>query len=635
MIQKKLIDFSCCTVPIILEILSVKIDCVNEKNEVINNGTGTLFSNGGSYYILTAAHCIQLDDTTNHFDTTNIRISLPRFDYTIEVNDVLIFNPEDEIDFALLSVKIDTDIFPVDFDYENGIRFIRNDGILAGKYLYAYTSINPEGRMFTIHMVSSDTYAIEDGISTNGADFLSAMKGSSGGGIFVDFNNRIYCLGYVKSHISGVNKLDDIKICRIPNDISKILGCQFLKQSVQDVSLIDRETDKKATETDSLLMGNAAQPHSKITTASKPHPQAIDLGLSVKWASCNVGATKPEEPGGYFAWGETEEKKVKGYDWITYVHCNGSSNSCQNLGSDIAGTKYDVAHLVWGESWMMPTPEQFKELLDNCDCNWVDQNGVKGCEFRSKRNNERIFLPAAGYYLNNDPHDVGRSGRYWSSINHSPCYSHYLYLDKSDIADLTICSRDNGLCIRPILSHPQVIDLGLSVKWASCNLGATKPEEYGDYFAWGETEEKKIYNEKTYVHNVGRLIKSYRNLGGDIAGTQYDVAHVKWGDNWRMPTIEQIKELLNNCDTEWIEINGVKGRKFTSKCNGKSIFLPAAGYRDGSSLIYAGMDGLYWSSAQGPSCSGYAYYLSFLSGNAYWSSGYRYNGRPVRPVSRI
>ena len=94
--------------------------------------------------------------------------------------------------------------------------------------------------------------------------------------------------------------------------------------------------------------------------------------------------------------------------------------------------------------------------------------------------------------------------------------------------------------------HPLAIDLGLpsGTKWASCNVGASKLEEYGSYFAWGEAEEKKIYNEKTYAHKVGLLIKSFRDLRGDIAGTKYDVAHMKWGDNWRMPTVDQIKELL-------------------------------------------------------------------------------------------
>ena len=180
----------------------------------------------------------------------------------------------------------------------------------------------------------------------------------------------------------------------------------------------------------------------------------------------------------------------------------------------------------------------------------------------------------------------------------------------------------------------EVIDLGLpsGTKWASCNVGATKPEEYGGYYAWGETEEKEFYDKSTY--------KFYQddecvNIGSDISGTNYDVAHVKWGGNWCMPTLDDIKELLDNCTYEWTTLNGVYGRKFTSNINGNSIFLPAAGYRWYGDLYYAGEYGIYWSSAQYPDYSYYAYYLYFGSGYAYWLSYlYRYYGRSVRPVIR-
>ena len=234
MSQKKLIESSYCPNPSQLEVISVKIECVNEKNEVLNNGTGTLFSNSGSYYVLTAAHCIQLDDTANHCDKTNIRVSLPRFNTpAMEVGDVLIFYPKDKIDFALLSVKIDTDNFPVDFDYENGIRFISKDEFSTNTCLYAYTSTEPEGRMFKIHMVSSDTYAIDDDISASGADISNVMKGSSGSGIFVGYDEWICCLGYVKSRKIESNKLDDIKIFRIPKEINDKLAYPILLPTIQ------------------------------------------------------------------------------------------------------------------------------------------------------------------------------------------------------------------------------------------------------------------------------------------------------------------------------------------------------------------------------------------------------------------
>ena len=184
-----------------------------------------------------------------------------------------------------------------------------------------------------------------------------------------------------------------------------------------------------------------------------------------------------------------------------------------------------------------------------------------------------------------------------------------------------------------IINHPRMIDLGLpsGTKWASCNVGASKPEDFGGYFAWGETEEKNVYSENTYKYYQN---DKFVSLGSDISGTEYDVAHVKWGGKWCMPTLDDIKELLDNCTSEWTTLNGVNGRKFTSKINGNSIFLPAAGLRWRGDLYYAGEDGYYWSSTQYPDLSGGAYYLDFYSGTADWGYGSRLNGQSVRPVVR-
>lgn len=185
-------------------------------------------------------------------------------------------------------------------------------------------------------------------------------------------------------------------------------------------------------------------------------------------------------------------------------------------------------------------------------------------------------------------------------------------------------------------NHPHLIDLGLpsGTKWACCNVGATKPEEYGGYYAWGETEEKSYYDWSTYIHCDGSS-ETCHNLGSDISGTEYDVAHVKWGSDWVMPTHDEQMELHNNCTSEWTTLNGVEGRKFTSKINGNSIFLPAAGDRWDGDLLFAGEGGDYWSSTQGPDSSDYACSLGFFSGYVYWSDYYdRYGGHSVRPVVR-
>ena len=180
-------------------------------------------------------------------------------------------------------------------------------------------------------------------------------------------------------------------------------------------------------------------------------------------------------------------------------------------------------------------------------------------------------------------------------------------------------------------NHPHAIDLGLpsGTKWACCNVGADKPEAYGGYYAWGETEEKNYYYWSTYIHCDGSS-STCHDLGSDIAGTQYDVAHVKWGGSWVMPSLDQIKDLLDNCTSEWTTLNGVNGRRFTGK-NGGTFFLPAAGDRWDDGLYGAG--GYYWSSSQYPKGSNRAYSFVILSYNAEWASGSRYFGRPVRPVA--
>ena len=186
-------------------------------------------------------------------------------------------------------------------------------------------------------------------------------------------------------------------------------------------------------------------------------------------------------------------------------------------------------------------------------------------------------------------------------------------------------------------NHPHAIDLGLpsGTKWACCNVGADKPDAYGGYFAWGETETKDTYSLENYKHYDGSE-ESCHNIGDDIAGTEYDVAHVKWGGSWVMPSETQMNELKDNCTSEWTTVNGVPGKIFNG-VNGGSIFLPAAGYRCYVGLIFAGSYGDYWSSTQDPSRSNYAYNLGFGSGDVdEYDDGYysRNLGHSVRPVSR-
>lgn len=179
--------------------------------------------------------------------------------------------------------------------------------------------------------------------------------------------------------------------------------------------------------------------------------------------------------------------------------------------------------------------------------------------------------------------------------------------------------------------HPHLIDLGLpsGTKWACCNVGAEKPEDYGGYFAWGETKEKTSYTEENYLDGKGT---SY-DIGKDIAGTQYDAATANWGSQWVMPNKEQMEELKNSCTSEWTTENGVNGRRFTGP-NGASVFLPAAGSRWYDDLGGAGSRGYCWSSSLSELRTYDAWYLTFISGSVYTGYSDRYDGRSVRPVHK-
>ena len=188
----------------------------------------------------------------------------------------------------------------------------------------------------------------------------------------------------------------------------------------------------------------------------------------------------------------------------------------------------------------------------------------------------------------------------------------------------------------------EYVDLGLSVKWATCNVGASKPEEYGGYYAWGETEEKSEYDLDTYKwynRSSDALTKycTYSKYGRVDNKTTLepsdDVAHVKWGGSWRMPTKDEIEELHDKCSWTWTTVNGVNGYKVIGP-NGNSIFLPAAGNRSGTGLRYRGTEGYYCSSSLfGGYCyNSYSLYFN-VSGHDWYLSG-RHMGISVRPVSK-
>ena len=195
----------------------------------------------------------------------------------------------------------------------------------------------------------------------------------------------------------------------------------------------------------------------------------------------------------------------------------------------------------------------------------------------------------------------------------------------------------NSVGICPDQHHPHMIDLGLpsGKKWACCNVGASSPEKYGGFYAWGETSEKNVYDWSTYIYCDGSWETCY-DIGDDISGTNYDVAHVhgKWGGNWRMPNMSEAKELFSYCSHEETYYNGVNGYMFTG-LNGNSIFIPAAGYKNESTHYRNGDYGALWLSTIGDNYYEAVAFRLLLnnpfSGSYSWSRNRGLSVRPIHP----
>ena len=258
---------------------------------------------------------------------------------------------------------------------------------------------------------------------------------------------------------------------------------------------------------------------------------------------------------------------------------------------------------------------------------------------------ETVQLTAVVY-----PSDADNTEVVWSSSDENVVTVDKGYVKAVGEGTATItCTAADGsgvqdVCFVTVFSKTynnghEYVDLGLSVKWATMNVGANAPEGYGDYFAWGETKPKDYYDWSTYKWCNGSVTTMTKYCTTSYYGTvdyktvlelSDDAARANWGGTWRMPTIDEIKELLDNCHWEWTTRNDVNGFKVTGP-NGASVFLPAAGSRWLGDLDNSGY-GYYWSSSLGPNLDYYAYYLYFGSDGSRWDYYKRGSGRSVRAV---
>ena len=195
------------------------------------------------------------------------------------------------------------------------------------------------------------------------------------------------------------------------------------------------------------------------------------------------------------------------------------------------------------------------------------------------------------------------------------------------------------------------VDLGLSVKWATANIGANKPEDCGDYFAWGEVTTKVDYLWSTYKWCNGdeNELTKYNTIvengvvdNKTVLDLKDDAAFARWGGNWRIPTETEWQELIDFCTWTWTTINGIEGYKISSNISGysqKSIFLPTTGWRAKGLNPYGTLFGVYWANSlksvelnDKPQDSSWGSCISFSDGNIYIRGNKRYIGLPIRPV---
>ncbi len=408
-------------------------------------------------------------------------------------------------------------------------------------------------------------------------------------------------------------------------------------------SLIGKENGKNRYKVSCLVeeMWYCPDIYISFGQAVSPDADFVDLGLpsGTKWAKYNIEASSPEKVGKYYAWGEKAAKST--YTWKNYKYCSGTATTCKNIGDDISkNPAYDIAYSLYQEAGAgIPTAQQWNELITKCTWKESTKNKVKGYTVTGP-NGQSIFLPFSGCSYDGKDYGKGTYAYYWTANNVSTNASKAQAANiKTGVkASLINLNRRTGVAIRPVIttepqeSDVELVDLGLSVKWANQNLGAANESAYGDYYAWGETETKVAYTWKNYQHANGSA-KTARNIGANISQTYYDAAFQS-NEGLVMPTAAQWKELIEKCTWKEATVGGIKGYRVTGP-SGKSIFLPLSGCSYDGKQVSAGTSAFYWTS------DNYSSDVSKAQA-AYLKSGaktavnviQRRTGATIRPVER-
>ena len=392
--------------------------------------------------------------------------------------------------------------------------------------------------------------------------------------------------------------------------------------------------------------------------------EAVDLGLSVQWATCNIGASRPEDFGDYLAWGETSAKTT--YDWSTYKWAE-SQYLTKYTASDNRRTLWpddDAAAVRCGEDWSVPTWNEWQELRDNCTWNWTDDGTRKGY-LVTGTNGRSIFLPAASGIGVDYLDDSENAGFYWCNLLHreNPQNATTFAFNSANIYPYCLTTRCFGQTIRPVRrTSPKVdvaamvssatgqingisyVDMGDAGCWAMCNIGAQSPFDYGDYFAWGETATKDDYSWEAYRWCNGTstsLTKYNQNTDfGSVDGLYSlnpddDAATSRYGDKWHVPSTSQAMTLVNNCTWTWVEQGDTVGYIVTSG-NGNSLFLPTAGTYGANYIGPTAAAGYYWLSTTYHDSPSEAYTLGLnRTIHNIGNITSRFCGLPIRPMADV
>lgn len=374
------------------------------------------------------------------------------------------------------------------------------------------------------------------------------------------------------------------------------------------------------------------------TKTKFPVAEMVDLGLSVKWAKWNVGASSEDEFGSYIAWGDS-----------TGVNQSFVNSDYPNDYADISGTKYDVATTQWGKGWRLPTPDEWKEL-DGLTKQLVTLNNGNKVVKVIANNGNYIYIPRGGYKTSKSLQGVNNDAAYWTSENTAQTWAKGIGFTKSTSDFEPYDEKGWHMLIRPVYGDKKTdpdtpiietrdttaegklakaVDLGLSVKWATYNLGAKSETEPGSYFSWGTTTAGTDFSLDQYKW-YNATSKMFSIPSTSISDTDDDAAVKLWGGTWRMPTETEMEELVSNCT--WTRTDG--GFKIKGK-NGNEIFLPFTGFYSGTSFS-SDNKCFYWSGSYNTlpihSDDNWAYYLTNSSADPTVMSNYIYNGMCIRPV---